>query len=114
MMKGSFGVNLQQIRQDMTLTFPAVDDFEKYGHHIKRECNGMTTYRLVPATPQNRILKKPNKDGDVDITAQRVKKVGPSRIRRSANTDEAPLENHYLEFAGKYIQYNIVNLKEIE
>jgi hypothetical protein len=60
------------------------------------------------------MIKKPNTDGDVDLTAQRVKKVGPSRIRRSANDDEAHAENTYLEFAGKYIQYNIVNLKEIE
>jgi hypothetical protein len=74
----------------------------------------MKTYRLVPATPQNRMIKKPNTDGDVDLTAQRVKKVGSSRIRRSSNADEAHAENTYLEFAGKYIQYNIVNLKEIE
>ena len=31
MMKGTFGVNLQQIRQDMTLTFPAVNNFDEYG-----------------------------------------------------------------------------------
>ena len=31
MMKGSFAVNLQQIRQDMTLTYPAVNNFEEYG-----------------------------------------------------------------------------------
>ena len=85
-----------------------------YRRHIKHECNGMTTYRLVPATPKNIMMKKPNTDGDVDLTAQRVKKVGPSRIRRSANAVEAHADNNYLEFAGKYIQYNIVNLKEIE
>ena len=85
-----------------------------YRRHIKHECNGMVTYRLVPATLENRMMKKPNAAGDVDLTAQRVKKVGPSRIRRSANADEAHVDNNYLEFAGKYIQYNIVNLKEIE
>ena len=83
-----------------------------YRRHIKHECNGMVTYRLVPATLENRMMKKPNAAGDVDLTAQRVKKAWPARIRRSA--DEAHVDNNYLEFAGKYIQYNIVNLKEIE
>lgn len=114
MMKGSFGVNVQQIRQDMTLTFPAVNNFDEYGRHIKNACNGLTTYRLVPATPQNGMIQKPNTDGDVDITAQRVKKVGPLRTRRSTNDAESKAANNYLEFAGKYIQYNIVNLNEIE
>ena len=60
------------------------------------------------------MIQKPNTDGDVDITAERVKKVGPLRTRRSTNDAESKVGNNYLEFAGKYIQYNIVNLKEIE
>ena len=31
MIKGTFGINFQQIREDMELKFPAVDNFDEYG-----------------------------------------------------------------------------------
>ena len=70
----------------------------------------MKTYRLVPAA----LKRVSTKEGNVDITGQRVRKIGPSRTRRSTNTEVAQIENNYQEFAGKYIKYNIVNLNEIE
>jgi len=110
MMKGSFGINLQQIRQDMAITYPAVNNFGEYGSVIKTACDGMKTYRLVPAA----LKRVSTEEGNVDITGQRVRKIGPSRTRRSTNTEVAQIENNYQEFAGKYIKYNIVNLNEIE
>ena len=81
---------------------------------IKNVCDGMVTYRLVPASP-NKDWKVAIENGNIDITHQREKKVGPSRNKRSAKeeVEKSPTDN-YLEFAGKYIQYNIVNLKDIE
>ena len=90
---------------------------------IKNVCDGMDTYRLEHATPTKtwKIAKKTAgvaiyvEEGNVDITNERQKKVGPSRIKRSAKeeVEKAPKDD-YLEFAGKYIHYNIVNLKDIE
>jgi len=110
MMKGSFGINLQQIRRDMTITYPSVINFEEYGPVIKAACDGMKTYRLVPAAPK----KVSAEEVDVDITSQRARKIGSSRARRSTNVAKDQIKNLYQEFAGKYIQYNIVNLNEIE
>jgi len=114
MIKGTFGINIQQVREDMELKFPAVNNFNEYGAVIKNVCDGMATYRLVPATP-TKDWKVAIEDGNIDITNQREKKVGPSRNKRSVKEEvgKAPADN-YLEFAGKYIQYNIVNLKDIE
>jgi len=114
MIKGTFGINFQQIREDMELKFPAVNNFDEYGAVIKNVCDGMVTYRLVPASP-NKDWKVAIENGNIDITHQREKKVGPSRNKRSAKeeVEKSPTDN-YLEFAGKYIQYNIVNLKDIE
>ena len=74
----------------------------------------MDTYRLEHATPTE-PWKIAVEEGNVDITNERQKKVGPSRNRRSANegAEKAPNDD-YLEFAGKYIHYNIVNLKDIK
>ena len=85
-----------------------------YSAVIKNVCDGMATYRLVPAT-STKDWKVAIEDGNIDITNQREKKVGPSRNKRSVKEEvgKAPADN-YLEFAGKYIQYNIVNLKDIE
>lgn len=83
---------------------------------IKNVCDGLVTYRLVPTT-QSKALKVAIEDGNVDISNERQKKVGPllTRIKRSAEKEaEASGEDKYLEFAGKYIHYNIVNLKDIE
>ena len=70
----------------------------------------MKTYRLVPAAPK----KVSAEEVDVDITSQRARKIGSSRARRSTNVAKDQIKNLYQEFAGKYIQYNIVNLNEIE
>jgi len=116
MIKGTFGINFQQIREDMELQFPAVDNFDEYGTVIKNVCDGLVTYRLVPTT-QSKALKVAIEDGNVDISNERQKKVGPllTRTKRSAEKEaEASGDDKYLEFAGKYIHYNIVNLKDIE
>jgi len=123
MIKGTFGINFQQIREDMEVKFPAVSNFNEYGAVIKNVCGGMDTYRLEHTTPTKtwKTAKKMSgiatsvENGNVDITNERQKKVGPSRIKRSAKeeVEKAPKDD-YLEFAGKYIHYNIVNLKDIE
>jgi len=116
MIKGTFGINFQQIREDMELKFPAVDNFDEYGTVIKNVCDGMVTYRLVPAHPSKK-WKVAIEDGNVDITKERQKKVGmlPTRVKRSTEEEnETPRKDEYLEFAGKYIHYNIVNLNDIE
>jgi len=116
MIKGTFGINFQQIREDMELKFPAVDNFDEYGTVIKNVCDGMVTYRLVPAHPSKK-WKVAIEDGNVDITKERQKKVGmlPTRVKRSAEEEnDTPRKDEYLEFAGKYIHYNIVNLNDIE
>jgi hypothetical protein len=105
MIKGSFDINIEQIRQDMTVTFPAINNFREYGPVIKNACDGMTTYRLAPAASR-KIEKRSNEEGNM------VKEF--SRMRRSATDEEQRRENNYQEFAGKYIQYNILNLNEIE
>lgn len=116
MIKGTFGINFQQIREDMELKFPAVDNFDEYGTVIKNVCDGMVTYRLVKAQPTKK-WKVAIEDGNVDITRERQKKGGmlPRRVERSTEEENGtPRKDEYLEFAGKYIHYNIVNLKDIE
>ena len=77
----------------------------------------MKTYRLVPSTSiEMKTPKGLHQEGEVDITKIKltnVKKVG-SRTRRSTKEARKQAEDNYLEFAGKYIHYNIVNLEEIQ
>ena len=76
----------------------------------------MVTYRLVKAQPTKK-WKVAIEDGNVDITRERQKKGGmlPRRVERSTEEENGtPRKDEYLEFAGKYIHYNIVNLNDIE
>jgi len=108
MMKGMFDIDLHQIRKDMTITFPAVENFQEYGPAIKNACNGLTTYRLVSST------KPLTKVGELDKNTEKESRL--TRTKRSTNTKAtlAQSNDKYLEFAGKYIEYNIENLQEIE
>lgn len=108
MMKGMFDIDLHQIRKDMTITFPAVENFQEYGPAIKNACNGLTTYRLVSST------KPLTKVGELDKNTENESRL--TRTKRSTNTKAtlAQSNDKYLEFAGKYIEYNIENLQEIE
>jgi hypothetical protein len=108
MMKGMFDIDLHQIRKDMTITFPAVENFQEYGPAIKNACDGLTTYRLVSST------KPLTKVGELDKNTENASRL--TRTKRSTNTKAtlAQSNDKYLEFAGKYIEYNIENLQEIE
>ena len=105
---------LNNIKKGYTVITNAYDNF--YSTVIKNVCDGMVTYRLVKAQPTKK-WKVAIEDGNVDITKERQKKVGmlPTRVKRSAEVEnETPRKDEYLEFAGKYIHYNIVNLNDIE
>merc|ERR1712110_357784 len=101
-----FDIDLHQIRKDMTITFPAVENFQEPA--IKNACNGLTTYRLVSST------KPLTKDGELDKNTEKESRL--TRTKRSMNTKAtlAQSNDKYREFAGKYIEYNIENLQEIE
>jgi len=108
MMKGMFDIDLHQIRKDMTITFPAVENFQEYGPAIKNACNRLTTYRLVSST------KPLVKVGELDKNTDNESRLTRTKRSRNAKATLAKSNDKYLEFAGKYIEYNIENLQDIE
>ena len=75
----------------------------------------MTTYRLVPAA--SRITR--NEEGSVGHQKRWPPRIfagisSMGRSKRSTINERQQMNNKYQEFAGKYIQYNIINLNEIE
>ena len=78
----------------------------------------METFRLVPAHHKITVTKEPLKNTpweeypDTSRFDRRTRST-PRRSERSAHNENLRQDAQYQEFAGKFIKYNIINLKEI-
>jgi len=60
MSAGYYSVNTHNVRENMRVILPAMDDLSDLGEYIKEECKDKSTYRLEKST--NRVIKKRSVD----------------------------------------------------